>query len=51
MPYSVAEHGNWTALKIFLGQGEEEGEVFLKINTKIRKGQFSMKGLDYGDLG
>jgi hypothetical protein len=42
--------GNWTALKIFLGQGDQEGEVFLNLNPKARKGQFSMKDQDYGDL-
>ena len=41
--------GNWTALKLFLGEGENESEVFLNINPVIRKGQFSMKAPDYGD--
>jgi hypothetical protein len=42
--------GNWTAIKIFIGDGEQEGEVFLNINTAIGKGQFSIKDPDYGDL-
>ena len=42
--------GNWTALKIFLGEGDQEGEMFLNLNPKARKGQFSMKDPDYGDL-
>jgi len=42
--------GNWTALKLFFGEGETESEVFLNINPRLRKGQFSMKDPDYGDL-
>jgi len=41
--------GNWTAMKIFLGDGEEEAEVFLNLNPAIKKGQFSIKDPDYGD--
>ena len=48
--FSVAPPGNWTAIKIFLGEGEQEAEVFLNINAVIRKGQFSIKDPDYGDL-
>ena len=48
--FSAKPPGNWTALKLFLGQGEHEGEVFLNINPKIKKAQFSMKDPDYGDL-
>jgi hypothetical protein len=42
--------GNWTALKLFFGEGDKEAEVFLNINRQIRKAQFSMKDPDYGDL-
>jgi len=42
--------GNWTAMKIFIGQGDQEAEVFLNFNLVMRKGQFSMKDPDYGDL-
>ena len=42
--------GNWTGMKIFIGEGDHEAEVFLNINPKIRKGQFSIKDPDYGDL-
>jgi len=42
--------GNWTAMKIFIGQGKQEAEVFLNFNLATRKGQFSMKDPDYGDL-
>lgn len=42
--------GNWAAIKIFIGKGKQEGDVFLNINTTIGKGQFSIKDPDYGDL-
>lgn len=42
--------GGWTALKIFIGEGEQEGEVFVNFNLAMRKGQFSIKDPDYGDL-
>jgi hypothetical protein len=42
--------GSWTAIKIFIGEGEQEGEVFLNFNPAIAKGQFSIKDADYGDI-
>jgi hypothetical protein len=48
--FNTEPPGNWTAMKIFVGEGDQEGEVFLNINTKIKKGQFSLKDPDYGDL-
>ena len=48
--FSANPPGNWTPMKIFLGEGEQEGEVFLNINPVIRKGQFSIKDVDYGDI-
>jgi len=42
--------GNWTPMKIFIGEGEDEGEVFLNLNPVIKKGQFSIKDSDYGDI-
>ena len=42
--------GDWTAIKIFVGERKQEGQVFLNINTAIGKGQFSMKDPDSGDL-
>jgi hypothetical protein len=48
--YSASPPGNWTALKLFLGQGEQESELFLNINLKTKEGQFAMKDPDYGDL-
>jgi hypothetical protein len=41
--------GNWTPMKIFLGKGDQEAEVFLNLNPIIKKGQFSIKDADYGD--
>jgi hypothetical protein len=40
--------GNWQPNKIFLGG--DEGEVFVNINPVMRKGQFSIKDPDYGDI-
>jgi hypothetical protein len=48
--FSVKPAGNWTAIKLFLGEGDQEGELFLNINSKTGTGQFSMKDADYGDL-
>jgi hypothetical protein len=42
--------GNWTAIKVFIGEGEQEAELFLNINEVSRKRQFSIKNPDYGDL-
>jgi hypothetical protein len=42
--------GDWTAMKIFFGEGDQESEVFLNLNPKTRKGEFSMKDPDYGNL-
>jgi hypothetical protein len=47
--FNVNPPGNWTAIKIFIGEGEQEGDVFININTVIGKGQFSIKDPDYGD--
>jgi hypothetical protein len=48
--FNAAPPGNWTAIKIFIGEGEQEAEVFLNINAVIKKGQFSIKDAEYGDL-
>jgi hypothetical protein len=42
--------GNWTPMKIFIGDGDQQGEVFLNLNPVLRKGQFSIKDPDYGDI-
>jgi len=42
--------GNWTPMKIFIGKGEQEGQVFLNLNPAIKKGQFAIKDADYGDI-
>ncbi len=48
--FNSAPPGNWTAMKLFIGEGEQEAQVFLNINPVIKKGQFSIKDPDYGDL-
>ena len=48
--FNAKPPGDWTAIKIFIGGGEEEAEVFLNVNPAMRKGQFSIKDADYGDL-
>ncbi|QOY90658.1 hypothetical protein [Paludibaculum fermentans] len=48
--FGEKSNGHWTAMKLFLGKGEQESEVFLNLNPKLRKGQFSIKDPEYGDL-
>jgi hypothetical protein len=48
--FNAKPAGHWTPMKIFIGEGEQEGQVFVNINPVIKKGQFSMKGQDYGDI-
>lgn len=36
-------------MKLFMGQGQHECNVFLNLNLVIKKGQFSIKDADYGD--
>ncbi len=47
--FSYDPAGNWTAMKIFLGDGDDESEVFLNFNPVSRKAQFSEKDIEYGD--
>ncbi len=47
--FSPQPPGNWTVIKIFIGEGEHECEFFLNFNPVIKKGQFSEKDPDYGD--
>ena len=42
--------GGWSAIKLFIGEGEHEGQVFVNVNPTIGKGQFSIKDPDYGDI-
>jgi hypothetical protein len=42
--------GGWTAIKIFIGRGEQEGRLFVNFNPAIGKGQFAMKDPEYGDI-
>jgi hypothetical protein len=42
--------GHWTPMKIFIGEGQQESQLFLNLNPVIKKGQFSIKDADYGDI-
>jgi hypothetical protein len=46
--FSEKPPGHWTAMKIFLGNGDGESEVFLNFNPISGKAQFSEKDIDYG---
>ena len=48
--FRAAPPGNWTPMKLFIGEGEQQGEVFLNLNPVLRKGQFSIKDEEYGDI-
>jgi hypothetical protein len=37
-------------MKIFVARGDREGQVFLNLNPVLKKGQFSIKDADYGDM-
>jgi len=37
-------------MKIFIGEGDDEGQVFVNTNPVMRKGQFSIKDEEYGDI-
>jgi hypothetical protein len=48
--FNATPRGHWTAMKIFLGEGDKESEVFVNYNLVSKKGQFSIKDSGYGDL-
>jgi hypothetical protein len=48
--FNAKPPGNWTPMKLFIGKGDQEGQVFLNLNPVVRKGQFSIKDPDYGDI-
>jgi hypothetical protein len=37
-------------MKIFIGKGDQEGQVFLNLNPVSSGGQFSIKDSEYGDI-
>ena len=41
--------GDWTAMKLFLPKGGDDGEVYLDFNSVLGKAEFSIKDPDYGD--
>ena len=45
--FAVKPPGNWTSIKLFLGNGSSE--VFLNLNPVLGTGEFSIKDPDYGD--
>jgi len=47
--YSAKPPGNWIVIKIFLPKDGDQGQVFLNLNPKEGKGEFSLKDSDYGD--
>jgi hypothetical protein len=46
--FNTKPPGDWTAMKIFVADGE--GEVFLNLNTAGNMAEFSIKDSDYGDI-
>jgi hypothetical protein len=44
--------GDWTLVKLFLGENteEDEGQVFLALNSSSGEGQFVLKDSEYGDI-
>jgi len=48
--FNAQPPGHWTPIKLFIGKGEQEGKVFLNLNLVIKKGEFSIKDADYGDI-
>jgi hypothetical protein len=45
--FAVKPPGNWTTIKLFLGDGSSE--VFLDLNPVLGKGEFYTKGPEYAD--
>jgi hypothetical protein len=41
--------GDWMTTKAFLPSGDEDAEVFINLNPKLRVGEFSPKDPEYGD--
>jgi hypothetical protein len=48
--FNAKPTGNWTTMKLFISEGDQEGDVFLNLNPVIGKGQFSIKDEEYGDI-
>jgi hypothetical protein len=49
--FSSKPPGNWRATKLFLAPlgADDDIEVFLNLNSAMKKGEFSIKDADYGD--
>jgi hypothetical protein len=48
--FNATPSGNWTAIKLFVGKGDQECEIYLNVNSALAKGEFSIKDAEYGDL-
>lgn len=47
--YSETPKGNWTAMKVFLPKGGDDGEFFLNLNPAFGEAEITIKDPDYGD--
>ena len=47
--YCKVPCGDWTAMKIFVPKGGDDGELFLNFHPILGKAEFSIKDPDYGD--
>jgi hypothetical protein len=47
--FSSKPAGSWIVTKLFLPNGDEEGEVFFNLNPSTNHAEFSIKDPDYGD--
>jgi hypothetical protein len=47
--FSENPPGDWVALKLFIGKGNNRPEVHLNLNPVLRKGEFSAKDESYSD--
>jgi hypothetical protein len=41
--------GDWISVKLFVTDGDKDGEVYLNLNSKTGQGEFAIKDPDYGD--
>lgn len=47
--FSRQPKGDWTLLKLFFPPGGDDAEIYLNLNPKLNKAEFSIKDPDYGD--
>ena len=46
--FSDSPSGDWTSMKLFLG--DDQGEVYVNFSPMLNKAEFSIKDEDYGDF-